>query len=134
MCLLNQIKRSLLKTRTWPEARTTNASLLYFPYSVYLFLAYFVGWGVKKLMRLDLLACLMDGAGNGSLALIKAACLAGFAHHNLRMDYAAVCGSQYFRNSDGKSPCSAWERLRRNVAPATCYYIGNCGQKLAAAH
>lgn len=53
-------------------------------------------------MRLDSLACLMDGAGNGSLALIKAACLAGFAHHNLRMDYAAVCGSQYFRNSDGK--------------------------------
>lgn len=85
-------------------------------------------------MRLDLLAGLMDGAGNGSLALIKAACLAGFAHHNLRMDYAAVCGSQYFRNSDGKSPRSAWERLRRNVARATCYYTGNSGQKLAAAH
>lgn len=37
----------------------------------------------------------MDDVGNGSLPLIKAACLARFAHHNLRMDYAAVCGSQY---------------------------------------
>lgn len=47
------------------------------------------------MMRLDLLLCGMDDGGNGSLPLIKAACLAGFAHHNLRMDYAAVCGSQY---------------------------------------
>lgn len=49
------------------------------------------------MMRLDLLPCGTDDGGNGSLALIKAACLAGSAHHNLRMDYAAVCGSRYRR-------------------------------------
>lgn len=48
-------------------------------------------------MRLDLLPCGTDDGGKGSLALIKAACLAGSAHHNLRMDYAAVCGSRYRR-------------------------------------
>lgn len=41
-------------------------------------------------MKRDLLACQMDSAGNGSLALIKAPRLAGSAHHNLRMDYTAV--------------------------------------------
>lgn len=40
-------------------------------------------------MRHDL-ACPMDGAGNGSLALIKAPRLAGFAHQNLRIDYTAL--------------------------------------------
>ena len=46
----------------------------------------------------------MDGAGNGSLALIKAPRLAGFAHHNLRMDYTAVMWVTIFSNSH----CSAW--------------------------
>lgn len=41
-------------------------------------------------MKHDLLLCQMDGAGNGSLALIKAPRLAAFAHHNLGMDYAAA--------------------------------------------
>lgn len=54
-------------------------------------------------MRHDLLVCQMDGAGNGSLALIKAPRLAGFAHHNLRMDYAAVMWVTAFRNSEGKA-------------------------------
>lgn len=45
----------------------------------------------------------MDGAGNGSLALIKAPRLAGFAHHNLRMDYAAVMWVTIFSNSEGKA-------------------------------
>lgn len=52
----------------------------------------------------------MDGAGNGSLALIKAPRLAGFAHHNLRMDYSAVIWVTIFSNSEG-SHCSAWETM-----------------------
>lgn len=76
----------------------------------------------QKLMRHDLLVCLMDGAGNGSLALIKAPRLAGFAHHNLRMDYAAVMWVTVFRNSEGKATAvhgkqRSWRRLQRNVAP-----------------
>lgn len=54
-------------------------------------------------MKHDLLACQMDGAGNGSLALIKAPRLAGFAHHNLRMDYTAVMWVTIFSNSEGKA-------------------------------
>lgn len=58
---------------------------------------------VGGLMKHDLLACQMDGAGNGSLALIKAPRLAGFAHHNLRMDYTAVMWVTIFSNSEGKA-------------------------------
>ena len=45
----------------------------------------------------------MDGFGNGSLALIKGLRMAGFAHHNLRMDYAAVMPVTIFSNSEGKT-------------------------------
>lgn len=59
-------------------------------------------------MRLDLLPCGTDGGGNGSLASIKAACFAGSAHHNLRMDYAAVCGSRYrCVAAEPEAPCSS---------------------------
>lgn len=73
-------------------------------------------------MRHDLLVCQVDGAGNGSLALIKAPRLAGFAHHNLRMDYAAVMWVTAFRNSEGKATAvhgkqRSWRRLQRNVTP-----------------
>lgn len=74
------------------------SSLLLF---IITFLAgFFEGGG---LMKHDLLACQMDGAGNGSLALIKAPRLAGFAHHNLRMDYTAVMWVTIFSNSEGKA-------------------------------
>lgn len=51
-------------------------------------------------MKRDLLPCQMHSAGNGSLALIKAARLAGFAHHNLRMDRTAVMWAMAFSNSE----------------------------------
>lgn len=62
-------------------------------------------------MKHDLLACQIDSAGNGSLALIKAARLAGFAHHNLRMDCTAVMWVTIFSNSEGKA--TAVYRLHR---------------------
>ncbi len=55
----------------------------------------------------------MDGAGNGSLALIKTPRLAGWlSHHNLRMDYAAVMWVTIFSNSEGKATAVHGEKTR----------------------
>ena len=79
-------------------------------------LAFTISWHVfwcgGGLMKRDLLACQMDSAGNGSLALIKAPRLAGFAHHNLRMDYTAVMWVTIFSKRWRRRRCSA----RRNDA------------------
>lgn len=57
----------------------------------------------------------MDGAGNGSLALIKAPRLAGFAHHNLRMDYTAVMWVTIFSKRRMQSHCGALGNKRRRL-------------------
>lgn len=53
--------------------------------------------------RHDLLVCQMDGARNGSLALIKSPHLAHSAHYNQRMDYAAIMWVTIFYNGEGKA-------------------------------
>lgn len=80
-------------------------------------------------MRLDLLPCGTDDGGKGSLALIKAACLAGSAHHNLRMDYAAVCGSRYRRvAAKPEVPAAAAAAAERAADyDQTCYYTETHG-------
>lgn len=45
----------------------------------------------------------MDGARNGSLALIKSPHLAHSAHYNQRMDYAAIMWVTIFYNGEGKA-------------------------------
>lgn len=70
----------------------------FFPSSHLTFLGGFLGgnwwrvirWRVRWMVR-----------RNGWLALIKAYCSAGFAHHNLRMDYTAVMWVTIFSNSAG---------------------------------
>ena len=64
----------------------------------------------------------MDGAGNGSLALIKALCLAGFAHHNLRMDCRDVghniSTSEKAKPVTGKTMLS--EKITMRCSSALC--------------
>lgn len=84
-------------------------------------------------MKHDLLACQMDSAGNGSLALIKAACLAGFAHDNLRMDCTAVMWVTIFSNSEGKATAVHGEYYNSMYATACDKHV-DCIHKPSAAH
>lgn len=85
-------------------------SSLHLPFIGLFFGLFFLGFGGGLMMH-DLLAYPTDGAGNGSLALIKAPRLAGCAHHNLRMDYTAVMWVTIFSNSEGRAAAARWETM-----------------------